>query len=31
MTTNEGFTTFNLLTYDAETESDVYSSIDKIP
>jgi hypothetical protein len=30
MTTNEGFATFNLLTYDKETQDQVYSSIDRV-
>jgi hypothetical protein len=30
MTTNEGFLTFNLLTYDQETQDDVYNSINQV-
>lgn len=31
MTTNEGFVTFNLLTYDSATQDDVYKSISEVP
>ena len=31
MTTNEGFVTFNLLLYDAETQDKVYESITSVP
>ena len=31
MVTNEGFVTFNLLFYDAETQEDIYESITSVP
>jgi hypothetical protein len=31
MSTNEGYVTFNLLFYDAQTQDDVYQSITSVP